>query len=201
MIDHDIRRYGIEFICLELQKPVATNPTGRHWFTPNGYTDTIRYLIQALRIVRRWKCAGIYVYHADHLNCITIGLVVSTLLGRPLFVVVHDDSGKGRDTVPLMRLFLSELSSRRQPELAMAKTLAAWMRRIGVRWANACFCPSFSTARYIRDALHARNVVVSRNGVEMPQRDPTSPKKFQSIFIGRLDLLKELMSLSPRGKS
>ena len=190
MIDHEIRRYGVQFICLKLETATASNLKGSHWFGRNGYTDTIKSLIQALRIVRLWNCAGIYVYHADRANCMTIGLLVNKLLRKPLFVVVHDDAGKGRDTVSLRRLFSSELSIGRQPKLAIAKTLAAWMKRIGVRWAEACFCPSFSTARYVRDDLHARRVVVSRNGVEMPQGYPRSPKRFDGIFVGRVDPLK-----------
>ncbi|MDA4122803.1 MAG: glycosyltransferase family 4 protein [Thaumarchaeota archaeon] len=153
---------------------------------PKAKPTTFFLVLQGIRVVRKVPCDAVYVYHAERANCIVPSFIVSLIARKPLFVVLHDDSKRSEDKLPFVTLLRANIQGSPFP-FAIAHTSVSLIRRMAVRWASACFCPSEFTAAYARGILKARRVVVTGNGVDSFEPKPISTKKFEAVFVGRPD--------------
>jgi glycosyltransferase involved in cell wall biosynthesis len=176
-------RFGIQTFVLTTGGRLSQDE-GSESAVRTAKPTTLMLVLQGIRTIREVPCDGVYVYHAERASCIVPSFIVSLIARKPLFVVLHDDSKRSEDKLPFVTLLRSNIQSSPFP-FSIAHTSVSLIRRMAVRRASACFCPSEFTAAYAREILKARRVVVTGNGVDSLETKVVSTKKFDAVFVGR----------------
>ena len=119
--------------------------------------------------------------------------LTSLFTRKPLIIWVVDILRKPQDELSLVKLLVNRVRSGSPVILALRFVFLHLLRRMAVKNAGACFVGGGTTAHYVRRYLSAKNVHLTRSGIDELWFDPPAqPILFEGAYLGRIDFQKGL---------
>lgn len=158
----------------------------------------LRNTVSAIRIIRKFKCDGVFAYHSDHINSVIPAYLASLITGKQLLIGVLDDRMAIEDRLRSFELLSLYKSRERKFKNVAKRFLSSIMRRVACRGA-ICLTPTNHIATsYATKYLHPKAVFVIGRGVNdvwFRAESSRIEQMYDASYSGRIDPDKGIFTL------